>query len=96
MKLFLAAALVISSMSAFANPELVNCAAVLEARNIPACTDLVSPSLAGKPADVRRGQRWSDEMQISDAADTYVLKNREDICVEKFTDIATRAGVCGG
>lgn len=96
MKLVMVAIFVLGSMSAYANPDLVNCAAVLEAKKIPACTELVRPSDAGRPADVRRGQRWSDEFQISDAADTYVLKTRKDICVDKFSEKATEAGVCGG
>jgi hypothetical protein len=96
MKSVFFAIFVLGSMSAFASADLVNCASVLEARKIPACTELVSPSDAGRPADVKKGQRWSDEFQISDAADTYVLKGRGDICVDKFTDKATKAGVCGG
>ncbi|RYZ77305.1 MAG: hypothetical protein EOP05_02250 [Proteobacteria bacterium] len=88
--------LTLLSSTAFAKADLVNCHTVLEAKKIPSCTELVDATLAGRPGDVKKGQRWADESQDSSAYETYVTKGNENICVQKFSSRARATAVCGG
>lgn len=80
-------ATIVTSMAMAKPPELVQCSQVMQANNIPTCTDL-SP-IAEHPDCSRKlhvGDHWMDEFQINSAEEMYsIKKNATDNCLGYLT-----------
>lgn len=73
----------------------VSCAAVMDRRHVPSCIELLDVSTCSDASRiVKKGERWMDEMQLSEHEG--VDADYEEECLERFSTVAFADGCCAG
>ncbi len=94
MKILLLAVMLVLPVAVRAEAKLVNCGEALKKQGVPYCNDLGPYSQRG--TKLKKGDLWMGSDEVELAENTFVSPDFvKDICVGKFTEVATKRSSCG-